>query len=127
MAKQLRVTQISATGFSPVAYHQATTLASGEVLLTGGMPTGCSGDKPCGSKAAYSFLPKTEGLRTEAPLRHERMGHRASRLPDGMVLITGGMSHDGSRLVTHKTAELFAPARVDPFNRGAGVTTKGCQ
>ncbi len=127
VGKLLRVSKLSATGFAPVAYQSATTLKSGDLFLCGGMPTTCAKDKPCGGTAAYTFMPKTEGLRKEVPMRHARMSHRASLLPDGTVLISGGLHHDGTRVVTHKTAELFAPAQIDPFNRGAGVVTKSCQ
>ena len=126
---ELRVSTLSASGFAPVAYHRATPLPGGDVLLSGGMPTSCPGSvgTPCATTAAYTFLTATESLRTESPLKAPRMGHRATRLAHGAILLTGGLDHDGTRLRTHRSAELFGPLKVDPFGRGAGQVKKECR
>ncbi len=93
----------------PVGGHAATTLPDGTVLITGGS---ASVNAPARDTAllfdpvAFSFS------ETEAPVRAARVGHAASRLPDGRVLLTGG-----SRVVTPTapddfvtTVELFDPA-----------------
>ena len=127
VASKLRVSEITAGSFAGVAYHRATPLPGGDLLITGGMPSTCSAGAPCGSSAAYNFHTATEGLRTEPAMAWPRMGHRATRMSDGAVLISGGLHHDGSRLLTHKSAELYGPARIDPFNRKAGEMTRRCQ
>ena len=124
---KLRVAEITGSGFAPVAYHRATPLPGGDLLISGGMPTSCSAGTPCGSAAAYNFHAATEGLRTEPSMKLPRMGHRATRLSHGAILISGGLHHDGSRLLTHKSSELYGPARVDPFNRKMAEMTRRCQ
>lgn len=88
--------------------HAAVTLTDGTALLTGGA---ISATAPAQS-LALRFNPATFEFRTlPSQMAEERVGHVASLLPDGRVLLTGG-----SRTVTPigiddlvPTAELFDP------------------
>lgn len=82
------------------AAHTATTLLSGQVLLTGGMADGG------GSLAsAELFDPAGDTLQQLPPLSQRRAGHTATRLPDGRVLLAGG--YNGEYLAS---IEMFDPS-----------------
>ena len=82
------------------AAHTATTLASGLVLVAGGMTNGG------GSLAsAELYDPTNNRVQTTGQLAVSRSGHSATRLPDGRVLIAGGFN--GEYL---KSIEIFDPA-----------------
>jgi subtilase family serine protease len=85
--------------------HTATLLVTGQVLIAGGWSNAVSG-------ITYSievFDPAT-GVFTMPPnanfLWTNRMGHRATPLPDGTVLVTGGMT---SGLTPTNIAEIYNP------------------
>lgn len=85
--------------------HTATLLASGEVLIAGGLTTASS--DPVATAEVYNpasgvFSPTT-GSMTAA-----RAGHTATILQDGRVLITGGFSDQ--TLAGVATAEIYDPA-----------------
>lgn len=84
------------------ATHQATLLASGHLLITGG----CSGrcDAPLASVERYD--PATRSFQGLAPMGRPRNSHAAVALPDGRVLVAGGWVN---RDVTAST-EIFDPA-----------------
>ncbi|HZJ70030.1 MAG TPA: kelch repeat-containing protein, partial [Planctomycetota bacterium] len=82
------------------AAHTATTLASGEVLVVGGMADG----EP--STASVELFDPAHGtVRELDPLATPRAGHTATRLVDGRVLVAGG--YDGDYLTS---LEVFDPA-----------------
>ena len=89
---------------------QSTVLADGRILFTGGVGTD---GQP--TAAAAIFNPAT-GTSTELAMTSPRAGHGASSMPDGRVLITGGLqSVDLADLATFvagvlPTSELFDPA-----------------
>lgn len=77
----------------PTLESTVTVMAHGEVLLVGGSTE----SKPTANAQAY--LPKAEfdGYWTSAPsLPAERIGHAATLLGDGTVLVTGGGSSEPS-------------------------------
>ena len=78
-----------ATLRTPRAAHTATTLASGHVLVVGGMVDGG------GSLASVELIdPARNSVDEIAPLAQRRLSHTATRLPDGCVLIAGGYNGD---------------------------------
>lgn len=82
------------------AAHTATTLASGNVLVVGGMATGG------GSVATVEvFNPTDNSIRELGSLAEGRAGHSATLLGDGRVLIAAG--YNGEYL---RSVELFDPS-----------------
>jgi hypothetical protein len=80
--------------------HTATTLASGQVLIAGGMSSGG------GSVAtAELFDPARNAIEQVGRLVQARLGHSATLLPNGSVLIAGGFNGDYL-----KSVELFDPS-----------------
>jgi hypothetical protein len=75
--------------------HSATLLSNGTVLIAGGYVHGFDGDADpewYTISTAELFDPATSGSITAASLETGRAEHRATRLNDGQVLITGGVS-----------------------------------
>lgn len=82
------------------AAHTATTLASGDVLVVGGMAEGG------GSVTSVElFDPLRNGVREVGSLAQPRSGHTATLLPDGRVIVAGG--YNGEYLAT---VEVYEPA-----------------
>lgn len=89
-------------------FHTATLLPNGRVLVTGGYGGGIGG----GLTSALSevFDPATGSWTTMGSLGTRRYGHTATLLPDGEVLVSGGLSTAGSsgpRFTNVKETELF--------------------
>ena len=89
---------------SPHAYHTATLLADGRVLVAGGMNSNQS------SNAAEIFDPASGKFTSTASLGTPRWGHTATLLHDGRVLIAGGVASGSSSPAALNSAELFDPA-----------------
>lgn len=86
-------------------YHSATALADGRVLLVAGQLTGGS----LISNSADLYDPADERFtRLPAALQYARIGHSATRLGNGKVLIYGGVDGAGSV----RPPELFDPATL---------------
>jgi hypothetical protein len=115
ISKTVRIDWANADGWEATAplvavrqLHTATPLASGprdnvtEVLLTGGATN--SFVVPVPIDTAELFSPLTRTTTSLPTLSLPRASHRAVRLPDGRVLITGGVTTGG--LVT-ATCEFF--------------------
>lgn len=120
---KLRVSPLSASSYLPAAYQAALSLPGGDVLLSGGWAGNCSGGRLCAGSRAHRYQHKSGALRREQDLRVPRLGHRATPLPGGAVLLSGGLAHDGSRLATLVQAELYAPPAVDLYGHN-GVSTR---
>ncbi|MFH8795992.1 DUF6603 domain-containing protein [Streptomyces sp. NPDC017941] len=77
---------------TPRAGHEATLLADGSVLVTGGEPTGTptEGRFPADALTATERFTPATGWEPAAPLPQGRTGHRAVLLRDGRVLVLGG-------------------------------------
>jgi Kelch motif/Galactose oxidase, central domain len=88
---------------SPLAFHTATLLRDGRVLVAGGS------DRQRVSATAAVFVPDGGAGRWERaePMHVSRSGATATPLPDGRVLVAGGAVDD--RSVT-ATAEIYDPA-----------------
>lgn len=92
----------------PVGGHAATALPDGRILLTGGAETASASARD----GALFLDPTTFSFSLlDAPMQAARVGHAASLLPDGRVLITGGSTlhtpAEASDFVT--MVELFDP------------------
>jgi hypothetical protein len=104
---------ISDAGPWPRTGHTATLLPGGEVLLAGGLVPGyVGGPSPGPSDTAVRFDPATGAFQPTGPMTLRRQGHTATRLPDGRVLVTGGLTldRDGFTRVHSASAEFYDPA-----------------
>jgi hypothetical protein len=89
--------------------HAATWLGNGRVLITGGAVTGEAG---AASDTAEIFDAATGQFRLLASRMYTpRAYHSATRLPDGRVLILGGLAGSNG---TYELAEIFDP-RTEAF------------
>jgi Bacterial Ig-like domain (group 2)/Galactose oxidase, central domain len=89
----------------PRGGHTATPFANGMVLITGGANQGVAGT---GSATAELYDPDTGAFTQTGSMTVARFRHTATLLPDGTVLIVGGVSADSSAPTS--TAELYDPA-----------------
>ncbi len=99
------------TSFIPGG-HSLTTLLDGRVLALGGCPCASTGGPTFTSPGAELFdASAAGGLGAFAPtgsVQNARLGHSATLLPSGKVLITGG--DDGVPSPEQRNAELYDPA-----------------
>ncbi len=96
---------------APRQLHTATALGSGprdnvtEVLIAGGTLNSVIVPNPLAS--AELFSPLTRRTTALPPLSIPRAGHRAVRLNDGRILVTGGVTTGG---IVSADCEFFDPA-----------------
>ena len=91
------------------AYHTATLLYDGTVLITGGLTSVDGGLPPSGStNTAEIYDPETFSFTPTGNMNYARRNHTATLLPNGKVLITGGISNAASNDVQN-TAEIYDP------------------
>lgn len=83
------------------AAHQATTLLSGEVLITGGCTAGCD----VTLRSAEIYKPDSRVFRPAAAMAIARDSHIAIRLNDERVLVAGGWSEGRAT----DSAEIYDP------------------
>jgi len=99
--------------------HTATRFGNDKVLITGGYSSG-EGAVFGISRSAEIWDPATNQFRLlPATMRVARAGHSATLLPDGRILITGGLSPDAS----YEFAEVFDPA-TETFSVFAAVDNR---
>ena len=103
--------------------HTATLLPSGRVLIAGGGKTG--GNSPplggTGSAKAEVYDPGTGVFTSTGNMSTARMGQTATLLPNGKVLIAGGLT-SSSAVNPVATAELYDPM-TGTFADTGGMTT----
>ncbi|QES51778.1 hypothetical protein DEJ50_31915 [Streptomyces venezuelae] len=98
---------------TPRTGHQATVLADGRILVTGGGPTRLPGhDGRIGGRSPASaevYDPADDAWTPVADMPAGRGGHRAVLLPTGEVLVFGGTSGP-SATAGHRGALRYHPA-----------------
>jgi hypothetical protein len=113
------------------ALHQATLLADGRVLMSGGFGV-ASGPGAPGPEHAEIFDPTTGTFAPAGELQAGRFLHSATLLTDGRVLVVGGVANPSDRSAVELT-ELYDPAAnawshgptLAPAWPGATVTLLG--
>jgi N-acetylneuraminic acid mutarotase len=104
------------------AYHTATLLSDGRVLVTGGLSEGSTQNPGPPLASAEIYDPKTAVWNATGAMSSSRAGHRAMLLASGEVLVLGGSA---------VFAELYDPARgnwraaagpVQPHRAGFSAT-----
>lgn len=89
------------------AWHTASVLLDGKVLVAGGYGSGC----PDPQDGAAIFDPANNSFSAGVSLPGGRTQHTATTLDDGRVLITGGAFNDDCELGSvYDTAIVFDPA-----------------
>jgi hypothetical protein len=87
-----------------LAYHTATRLQDGTVLVVGGLAIAGGKTSAC-KKAAHLYDPVKNVFSTAPDLKGARYHHTATLLKDGRVLVAGGRDDQGSL----STVELYDP------------------
>jgi hypothetical protein len=93
------------------AFHTATLLLNGKVLIAGG-----------GSSSAELYDPVTGTFRPTGDMTTARSGHSATLLPDGRVLIVGGDGNRHSGELYDPSTGTFTPTAVLPPGFGQVAT-----
>jgi N-acetylneuraminic acid mutarotase len=92
------------------AFHTATLLSDGEVLVTGGASI-YHGSKGAVVATAEIYDPKTATWHAAARMSVARYHHVATLLPDGRVLVAGGWAFTTNSDKSLATAEIYDPAK----------------
>lgn len=87
------------------AYHTATLLSNGKVLVVGGMRAYTY----IGTNSCELYNPSTGTWSITTSLSEGRLAHTATLLDNGKVLVTGGVSTSGSEGVLLSSCELYDP------------------
>jgi len=87
--------------------HRATFLTDGRVLVTGGFSPS-SGNGGYNTMLAEIYDPTTNAWSATGSTVNGRVGHTATRLADGKVLVAGGIN--GNICANDITTELYNPA-----------------
>ena len=110
------------------AAHSATALPDGRVLVAGGCTSsGC--EDPEGGRRAEIYSPDTGSFVPAGEMSTSRVGHTATALSGGRVLLVGGYTGEGTAPLA--TTELYDPAvgfrPAPPWRAGAvGTSRRDC-
>jgi N-acetylneuraminic acid mutarotase len=104
-------TALAATMTIPREGHTATLLPNGQVLITGGF---CEPEPQCGGigdlNTAEVYDPVAQTFTAlAATMVTARAKHKATLLPNGQVLLTGGGNGPPDSFTVFNTAELYDP------------------
>jgi hypothetical protein len=100
------------------SYHTATLLTNGTVLIAGGVHGDV--DESMAMDSAEIYYPQTKTFVPTSNMKFQRAGHTQTLLPDGNVLITGGISSGNYS----KTAEIFISTANTFIRVGDMATTR---
>ncbi|MFK0236635.1 Kelch repeat-containing protein [Streptomyces vinaceus] len=90
--------------------HSMTKLADGRVLVAGGLSGPYSGVSQSGVTSAEIYDPATGGWTPTGALHEGRFAHSATLLPDGKVLVAGGVApRSALSQKSLASAEVFDP------------------
>jgi N-acetylneuraminic acid mutarotase len=90
--------------------HTATLLTDGRVLVAAGENYAFCNITSCAIKSAEIYNPVTGAWNTSGNLNFARVAHGAELLPNGKVLVAGGLSYSNfSPAFSLASAELFDP------------------
>jgi hypothetical protein len=107
--------------------HTATLLADGKVLVAGGSESDDEFQYDEGSAAAEVYDPAIGAFTPTGIMTAARVGHNATLLADGKVLITGGWTSVFSPVATAElydpSTETFSPTGSMTSARGAHTAT----
>lgn len=97
--------------------HSATALADGRILVAGGWRYGGTSPLNPPLAGAQIYDPARDAWAAASPLLRPRAEHAAAALPDGRVLVTGGLGH-----APLSDAEVYDPTadtwtRVSPMGQ----------
>jgi hypothetical protein len=90
---------------APRAFHTATLLTNGKVLIAGG-----STDFTGPVATAELYDPEKETFIATGNMTAARIGHTATLLPDGKVFISGGSVSGGQSMIPSNGAEIYDPS-----------------
>jgi hypothetical protein len=107
----------------PRVLHTATRLADGRVLVAGGQsfvdPDSCwDYCAPVGPPAVEIYDPVARTWTVTGPLIQPRDTHTATLLPDGRVLVVGGIARSENETWSPPNAEIFDPLQGRWTNTG---------
>ncbi|HKP03198.1 MAG TPA: kelch repeat-containing protein [Chthoniobacterales bacterium] len=109
---------ISGSLLAPRSYHTATLLPHGQVLVAGGVREVTGGYVDLGSAELYD--PASESWSPTGSLVTAHVGHTATLLDNGKVLVAGGSESSGGAL-----AELYDPSSGAWMTTGSLITGRG--
>jgi N-acetylneuraminic acid mutarotase len=104
------------------AGHTATLLDDGRVLVAGGFHRDDNQYSVLGSAELYD--PLSGGWSSTGAMSDARVGHSATLLLSGKVLVAGGGRYSGSNWVTLDSAELYDPVNGNWSPTGSMTTPR---
>jgi N-acetylneuraminic acid mutarotase len=99
-------------------HHSATLLPSGKVLVAGGYSESSPGATPTEVASAELYDPETNTWSSAGNLTTGAVGHTATLLPNGKVLVAGGLLNT----YLQYSSELYDPA-TNTWSGGGYMTT----
>jgi N-acetylneuraminic acid mutarotase len=101
-----------------------TLLSSGKALMVGGYNGGCCSGRKGTYKSAEIYNRKKNAWLPTASMKARRLGHTATLLPSGKVLVAGGAERDPVN--AHNSAEIYDRATETWSSTGSMATPRFC-